>query len=61
MTRKDDKGDLPSGGETTWTNTGPTRSGRGHHKTGQFGDGMLRPSPNHNGCLMMIMMIYCYF
>ena len=22
MTRKDDKGDQPSGGETTWTNTG---------------------------------------
>ena len=25
MTRKDDKGDQPSGGETTWTNTGATR------------------------------------
>ena len=24
MTRKDDKGDQPSGGETTWTNTGAT-------------------------------------
>ena len=23
----------PSGGETTWTNTGATRSGRGQHKT----------------------------
>ena len=32
MTRKDDKGDQPSGGETTWTNTGATRSGQ--HKTG---------------------------
>ena len=26
--------DQPSGGETTWTNTGPTRSGRGQQKTG---------------------------
>ena len=33
-TRKDDKGDQPSGGETTWTNTGATRSDRGLHKTG---------------------------
>ena len=47
MTRKDDKGDQPSGGETTWTNTGATRYGRGQHKTGSFGDGMLRLSPNH--------------
>ena len=29
MTRKDDKGHQPSGGETTWTNTGATRYGRG--------------------------------
>ena len=35
MTRKYDKGDQPSGGETTWTNTGATRYGRGQHKTGQ--------------------------
>ena len=47
MTRKDDKGDQPSSGETTWTNTGVTRSGRGEHKTGKPGDDMLRPSPNH--------------
>ena len=47
MTRKDVKGDQPSGGETTWTNTVATRYGRGQHKTGSFGDGMLRPSPNH--------------
>ena len=47
MTGKDDKGDQPSGGETTWTNTGATRYGRGQRKTGSFGDGMLRPSPNH--------------
>ena len=47
MTRKDIKGDQPSGGETTWTNTGAARYGRGQHKTGSFGDDMLRPSPNH--------------
>ena len=47
MTRKDVNGDQPSGGETTWTNTGATRYGRGQHKTGSFGDDMLRPSPNH--------------
>ncbi len=34
MTRKDVKGDQPSGGETTWINTGATRYGRGQHKTG---------------------------
>ena len=28
-------------------NTGATRYGRGQHKTGSFGDDMLRPSPNH--------------
>ena len=47
MTREDDKGDQPICGETTWTNTGVTRYGRGQHKTGPFGDDMLRPSPNH--------------
>ena len=47
MTRKDDKGGQPSDGETTWTNTGATRYGRGQLKTGSFGDGVLRPSPNH--------------
>ena len=47
MTRKDNKGDQPRGGETTWTNTGATGYGRGQHKTGSFGDDMLRPSPNH--------------
>ena len=47
MTGKDVRGNQPSGGETTWTNTGATRYGRGQHKTGSFGDGMLRPSPNH--------------
>ena len=47
MTRKDVKGDQPSGGETTWTNTGATRYGRGQYKTGSFGDDMLRLSPNH--------------
>ena len=34
MTRKYDKGDKPSGGETTWTNTEATRYGGGQHKTG---------------------------
>ena len=53
MTRNDDKGDQPSGGEPTWTNTRATQSGRGKHKTGQLGGGMLRPSSNH-GCLMMM-------
>ena len=33
-TRKDDKGDQPSGGETTWAKTGAMRSGTGQHKTG---------------------------
>ena len=47
MTGKDDKGDQPSGGETTWTNTGATRYGRGQHKTGKCGGCMLRPLPNH--------------
>ena len=47
MTRKFVKGDQPSGGETTWTNTGATRYGRGQHNTGAFGDDMLRPWPNH--------------
>ena len=47
MTRKDVKGDQPSGGETTLTNTGATRYGKGQHKTGSYGDGMLMPSPNH--------------
>ena len=47
MTRKDDREDQPNGGETTWTNTGETRYGGGQHKTGSFGDDMLRPSPNH--------------
>ena len=32
MTRKDDKGDQSSYGETTWTNTGATRFGRGLHE-----------------------------
>ena len=42
----DDKGDQTSGGETIWTFTGATRYGRGRHKKGLLGDGMLRPSPN---------------
>ena len=47
MSRNDNKGDQPSGGETTWTNTGAIRSGRGKHKTGLREGGMLRHSPNH--------------
>ena len=31
---KDDNGDQPRGGETTWTNTGAKRYGKGQHKTG---------------------------
>ena len=34
MTRKYDKGEQPSGGKTTWTNTGATRHGRGQHSAG---------------------------
>ena len=34
LTRIEDKGDQPSGGETNWTNTGAKRSGRGQHKIG---------------------------
>ncbi len=33
MTRKYDKRDRPNDGETTWTNTGATRSGRGDRLT----------------------------
>ena len=40
-TNKENKGDQPSGGETTWTNTGATRSG-------------LRPTTRHYGCPMMM-------
>ena len=44
MTRKYDKGDQPSGGETTWTYSGATR----WQRTAQYIEyGMLRPSPNH--------------
>ena len=49
LTVTDDKKrrDQPSGGETTWTNTGATRYGRRQNKTGSFVDDMLRLSPNH--------------
>ena len=46
-TSKDVTGDQPSSGETTWINTGAARYGRGQHKIGQLGDGMLRPLRNH--------------
>ena len=42
-----DKGDQPSDGEATWTNTGGTRSGGGQRKTGYLGRGMPRHSTNH--------------
>ena len=45
--KKRRQGDQPSGRGTTWTNTGAARYGRGQHKTGSFGDDMLKPSPNH--------------
>ena len=56
----DDKGDQPSGGETT---SGATRYGRGQHKTESFGDDMLRPSPNHGTQRLLnddddVMMLY---
>ena len=44
--RKDDKGDQPSGGETTWTHSGGTRSGRGHRN-------LL--TTRHYACPMMMM------
>ena len=46
MTRKDVKGDQPSGGETNWTYWNDTI----WQMTAQdkvIGDDMLRPSPNH--------------
>ena len=36
VTRKYNKRDQPSGGETTWTNTGTTRSGREMHNSIYF-------------------------
>ena len=46
-TRNNDKGDQPSDGETSWTNTCPSRSGRGLCKINELGGGMVRPSSNH--------------
>ena len=43
---KYENGDQPSGGETTWTNTGATRSDRGQHNTCYLRGGMA-PSPTH--------------
>ena len=57
MTRKVDKGNKPRGGETIWTNTEATRYGRGQHKTGQLGDGMLGPLPNHGTLRLPMMMM----
>ena len=36
VTRKYDKGDQPSGGDTTRANTGATRFGRGQRKAGNL-------------------------
>ena len=61
ITRKDDKGDQPSGGETTWTNTGATRCCREQHKTGSFGDDMLRPNDemmNYSDCVHSMMYMF---
>ena len=57
MTRKDDKGDQSNDGETTWTNTGATRYGRGSTIQGNLETAWrgLRPPRGHNGCLMMMM------
>ena len=64
MTRNDDNGDKPCGGETTWTNIEATRSGRGQRKTGYLGYGMLRPLPNHglpnDGDDYYYIMVYCF-
>ena len=59
MTRNDDKGDKPSGGETTWTNTGATRSGRGQRKSANLEATCsgLYPTTGQLGCPMMMMMI----
>ena len=58
MTRKSDTGDQQSGGQTTWTNTGATRSGRGQHsRQAKLATACrsLRPTTGHHGCPMMMM------
>ena len=60
-TRKDDKEDQPSGGETTWTNTGSTWSGRGHHNhtlTRRWHAEAFAHPREHYGCPMIN---NCYF
>ena len=47
-TRKDDEGDEPSGGETTWTNTGATRYGRGQHTQESQEDDKIAMRLPHN-------------
>ena len=54
MTRKDDKGDQPSGGETTWTNTGATPYGRDKVIWRRHADAFAQP---WNCIMMMIMMM----
>ena len=46
-TRKYNYGDQPNDGETTWTNTVGTRSGRGQRHAEGIGRGILMPTPNH--------------
>ena len=55
MTRKVDKGDQPSGGEMTWTNTEATRSGKGQDKViwRRHAEAFAQTT-GHNGCLMMM-------
>ena len=62
MTRKDYKGDQPSGGETTWPgqilerhDMAEDSTRHGNLETACWG---LRRTTGHNDCLMMMMMIY---
>ena len=57
MTRKDNNGDQPSGGETTWTNSGVTRSCTAQDRLTwiRHAEAFLRPTTGHYGCLMMMM------
>ena len=49
MTRKYDNGDQPSSGETTWTNTGATRSGRRQYRLTwrPHAEAFAQPRPGH--------------
>ena len=59
MTRKDDKGDQPCDGETTWQilerpYMAEDSTRQGNLETACRG---IRPTTGHNGCLMMMMMM----